>query len=677
MKSIHTIGLVAHVDAGKTTTTEQIMYISKEIRSLGDVNKGSSMMDYNEIEKRRGITVFSEQATIKWKDHIINIIDTPGHIDFSTELERSLKVLDGAVLIISAVEGVQSHTETIWKLLRKYNIPTLIFVNKLDRVGARSYKVYKDIEENITKDILPLQNAINVEKGFNGFLDVLNDKLYTWNSNNPFDFSIKEEMEISKKNMIIEKLAEKDDYILEKYLQDEIIEKSEINKSIKEQFSNCSIFPVLLGSSMKGIGMFNILNSIVGFLKSKEEKQNEKFSSFIYKVKFDEIMGKLCYIKVLSGDLKVRDIVFNENGEEEKVTQIRKYNGEKYTTIEKITSGEIGVVCGIKNVHLGEYLGEKSKKVMDKNYLKAVLISKVIPKNEEETSNVLKALKILNEEDPSLKIMWNDERRELSINTMGLIHIEVLKGVIKDRFNLDVELEKPKVNYIETITKKSVGFCHFEPKKHYAEVEFEIEPNKRDKGIEYTSNVSLDILPIQYQNNIKKAVYEGIKHGTLIGSEVTDIKIKLISAKYHLEHTHGGDFRIATIRAIHKALMDNKSILLEPLYKYKIVVDKSFSGKVMSDILKMNGSFNEPIVQNNKICIIGEVPISKSMYYKIELASATSGKAMVNMQFSRYEVCHNEKEVLENMKNTVSIDETLYNGISLFREKKKMKKVNL
>ncbi|MCY6371407.1 GTP-binding protein [Clostridium ganghwense] len=673
MKNIRNIGLVAHVDAGKTTTTEQMMYLSGNIRELGSVDKGSSKMDYNNIEKQRGITVFADQATLNWKNTIINIIDTPGHVDFSAELERALKALDGAILIISAVEGVQSHTETIWQLLRKYNIPTLLFINKLDRVGADLNRVYKEIQENLTGDFLPIHKVYKIEKDFDGFVDLINDKEYSWNSHS--DFDIEDKMETEGKIKLIEKLADKDDFILEKYLEGEAIEKQQLVDSIKINIEECRLYPVLVGSSMNGIGISNLLDAVVDILPDNKGNDDKDFSAVIYKVKFDDSIGKLSYVRVLDGTIKVRDTIFNEFGEEEKITQIRKYNGEKYISIEKLISGEIGVLCGIKNGKIGDYLGVKKGGEEKEKFITSILISRVVPKNEEDLSNLLKAVEILNEEDPSLQMQWDSDKKQLSINIMGFVQMEVLKQLIKDRFNIEVELEKPKVNYVETIIEKSTGFCHFEPKKHYAEVEVEIEPNERGKGAEFISELSVDILPLQYQHTIEKAVYEGVKHGKLVGSNVTDIKIKLIAGKHHLEHTHGGDFRIAAIRAVQQALSKNKSILLEPLYRYKITVDKELAGKVMSDILRMSGNFEEPLILGDKICISGEVPISTAMYYQTELASATSGKAVVSMQFSRYDTCHNEEEVLANSENIVDKDDSLYNGVSLFREKKKMKKV--
>ncbi|KLU76303.1 GTP-binding protein [Clostridium botulinum] len=663
MKNIKNIGIVAHVDGGKTTTTEQIMYLSGIIRELGSVDKGSSKMDYNNIERQRGITIFSEQTSFQWKGANINLIDTPGHIDFSSELERSLKALDGAVLIISAVEGVQAYTETIWNLLRKNNIPTLIFINKLDRVGASIDRIYKDIEKNLTKDYFPIHKTEKIEKDFEDIIDLIDENEFSKDS--------------QEKIILLEKLAEKDEEILEKYLEGEEITRNIFISKVQNLVKQCDTFPVLLGSAIKGIGIEKLLDSVVQLLPYHSGNDEKEFSGIIYKVKFDETVGKLCYVRVINGVVRVRDSIYNSLGEEEKITQIRKYNGEKYINVESLTSGEIGVVCGLKNVKANDSLGN-SKNISNEDTInESALISRVIPKDEEKLQELLKALQILNEEDPTLQLEWNCENKELSISIKGSIHMEVLKEVIKERFNIQVEFLEPKVNYIETIEKISKGFCHFEPKKHYAEVEVEIEPNDRGKGVEFISEINGNILPYQYQNNIEKAAFEAMLHGPLIGGKVTDIKIKLINGKYHLEHTHGGDFRIATIRAVYQALQKNKVILLEPVYKYKIIVDKETGGKVMTDILKMGGKFKEPEISEDKMIIKAEVPVATSMNYKLQLLSATSGKAIVNMQFLKFDICHNEDEVLANEENIVEKEDLLYNGVSLFREKKKMKKVTI
>ena len=663
MKNIKNIGLVAHVDGGKTTTTEQMLYISGAIRELGSVDKGSAKMDYNSIEKKRGITIFSDQTSFIWKDACINLIDTPGHIDFSSELERSLKALDGAVLVVSAVEGVQAHTETIWNLLRKNNIPTLIFINKLDRVGADIKEVFTQIENNLTEKYLKIQRIDGLEENFNETIDLLvNEEFYN---------------DSTEKVELIEKFAEINEEVLEKYLEGEEITREFFIDNLKKSVEEGEVFPVLFGSAINGIGIKELLNSIEELLPYSTGNDEDEFSGVVYKIKYDDKIGKLAYVRVLNGEIKVRDTIINNLGEEEKITQIRKYNGDKYNTVENLTSGEIGVICGVKDIKVGDVIGNKDDINIINENNESALISRVVPQNEEELPSLLKALQILNEEDPSLQLEYNPENKELSISIKGIIHMEVLKELIKERFNIEVEFLEPRVNYLETIGEITSGFCHFEPKKHYAEVEVEIEPNERGKGVEFISEINGDILPYQYQNNIEKASYEAVLHGPLIGGKVTDIKIKLTNGKHHLEHTHGGDFRIATIRAIYQAMEKNKNIILEPIYKFKIVVNKEMGGKIMTDILKMGGSFNEPEVMGEKISINGEVPVATSMNYKLELLSSTSGKAVVNMQFSKFEVCHNQEEVVKNSENIVEKEDSIYNGVSLFREKKKMKKVVL
>ncbi|AWZ48854.1 translation elongation factor G [Clostridiaceae bacterium 14S0207] len=640
MGNTKNIGIFAHVDAGKTTTTEQMLFLSGKIKNLGSVDKGETVTDYNEIEKRRGITVFSEEVSLRWKDTTINIIDTPGHLDFSSETQRSILPIDGAILIISALEGVQGYTEKLWTSLRNYNIPTLIFINKIDRVGVDLNKTFNNIESSLTSDFVILENL---------------------NSNN------------KERNDLIEKLSDKNDKILEMYLDNEYTENDVLKNAITELSHEGKLFPLIIGSAIEGKGIKNILDAILEYIPFYESKSEEKPTMLVYKVKHDPSIGKLTYVKVLSGQVKIRDGFFI-NGEEEKISSIRKYIGEKCYTTDKLECGDIGAICGLKTSMVGDIIG----KTTEKNYfsnIESCLRTKVFLQDNEKYMDLLKALKILNEEDPSLNLQINNEIKEATINIMGIVHMEIIKEVFLNRFGLNIKLETPRVNFLETITESSKGFCHYEPKKHYAEVELKISPKKLGEGFTYVSNVSLDILPLQFQNLIEKTMNEALKHGIVLGERVTDIEVKLIGGKYDLEHTHGGDFRIATIRAMQKALEENNCKLLEPLYKFDIVAPLEYMGKIMSDILKMKGEFKEPKITEDKVKIYGEVPIQNAMNYPIELASMTSGKASISLSFSRYIDCHNSEEILKDENNKVYKDTSIYNSISLFRENRKMKKV--
>lgn len=647
MTKIINVGLMAHVDAGKTTLAERILYNSGLVRQLGNVDKATSHFDYDTLEKKRGITIFSEQARINWKETILNIIDTPGHIDFSSDLYRIIKIVDVAVLIISAVEGIQSHTENIWKVLSKNKIPTLFYINKIDRIGADSKRVKEALKKRFTEDII---SPFYLKNG----------KL----------LNVFEEDDKNNYEKILEVVALKDEKLMEKYLEGNLA-KEESKKFLKDFFSKGEIYPVIEGSSINNLGVNEIFDFITDYYEKKKEQKNN-LNAYVYKVKMDKKVGKLTFLKVLSGEISIRDTIKHKE-EEFKVSQIRHYNGSRFQTAEKLAWGDVGAIVGLRNTTAGDFIGKDRE---EKNHIKtSILRSRILPLNEEERFELINALTLLNEEEPDLDFSVNEINKDLTVNVMGPVHLEVLEEVIKNRFNLEVKIENPRVNYMETIKKKSRGFCHYEPKKHYAELEVEIEPLSRGEGIKYTSELNTDELPSQFQNIIEKSVPEVVKHGIVLNAPLQDLHIKLIAGKHHLEHTHGGDFRIAFIRAVNKALENNIIQILEPLYEFEIRTSTEYSGKIMTDILRLNGTFEDPINEGDTVIIRGEGPVSKFIDYPIELLSTTSGRASISMKFSRYETCHNEEEVVADSNNIIPKDEKLYNSITIFREKKKMKKV--
>lgn len=642
-----TIGIVAHVDAGKTTLIEQILYNTNSIKEAGRVDKKNTVLDYHSIERERGITVFSDQASLKYKNSVLHIIDTPGHVDFSSEMERSLKILDCAVIIISAVEGIQGHTETVWKLLRQYNIPTIFFINKLDRVGANFYKVYDDISKNLTNDISNFTKPNDGEM-FSSVLTLFSEKNFDPN--------------------IIGFISERNDILLEKYLNDEELSHSELSSSIKEQFSSCKIFPCFCGSSLKNIGINYLLDFIDSFI-STNYFPNIDFGALVYKIKHDENNNKLTYIKVTSGTVKTKDIiVHNINDEiiEEKINQIKVSNGSSYSSVNSISAGEFGVLVGIDNSYIGEGLGICND-VIDFS-LKPVLQSDVKFGSSLNPKEVLSIFQMLNAEDPSLGVEWNTVLGRLQINVMGVIQLEVLKHEVKERFLIDVDFEKPEVLYKETIKEETIGFGHYEPYKHYAEVKFKITPAKRNSGISYLSNINHDILYPRWQKLVSKLVVPACRRGVLTGSPVTDINIELIKGSADIKHTSGGDFSQATYRAVRHGLENADNILLEPYYKFKITVLQDLCGKVMNDITKMCGLFDSPITVGNNSIIEGRVPVASSMNYASDLAAFTKGKGNVSFIFDGYDLCHNQDEIIKKY-NYDSNSDSEFTSNSIFCNK--------
>lgn len=623
---VRNIGLLAHVDAGKTTTAEQIFYASGRIRELGNVNKGTSAMDQDTIEKARGITIFTDQMEISWNGERINIIDTPGHVDFSAEMERSVKILDGAILIISAAEGIQSHTETIWEILKQEKIPTILFINKLDRVGVELEQLKEELKSSFGS-VVAVDNQV-----------------------------------------LQELVIESDEKLLEAYFMGEKLDQSTYNNKLTKLVGAREIVPVCYGCAREGKGIPELLDQITASFMPYQSQQQE-LSAYTYKVKVDEKIGRLSFVKVLSGLLQKRSQCFID-GEAYKITALRKIQGNKYEVVDEVGPGELVAVSGLP-LEVGGSLGQT---IIEPTATEPVLTSRILC-DEESLTKVVEAFRILDLEDPALCFDFDPIRKTMTVAVMGVIQMEIIKEKLRERFDLDVDLEKPFVNYKESILEVSTGFCHFEPKKHFAEVEFEIKPLPKGSGIEYQSKVSVDDLPIQFQKIVEDHVEEGLLHGVLLGANVTDIEVSLIAGVHHLEHTHGGDFQIATVRALRQALEKNKCFLLEPYYQYKIVVESTLSGKIMADLLQMKSQDEVLITEGDKAILTGHVPISLAMEYPIKLASRTGGRGMMSLRFAHYEKCHNEDEVLEDVNNRIDYDDKQYNSVTILRHKKKMKKI--
>ena len=626
-----TIGILAHVDAGKTTFSEQILYHTKSIRNRGRVDHKNSFLDTHDIEKERGITVFSEQATFQIGSSTYYLIDTPGHIDFSTEMERALSILDYAILLISGVEGIQGHTETIWNLLRKYNIPTFIFINKMDRTGADLERTLEEINENLTKDICHIDSIHGMSEE------------------------------------LIEFISERNEDLLERYFNgnyEETIWINELKKLIKEN----KVFPCLSGSALQDEGIDNFLN-IFNELTYTNYDEGDEFSGRVHKIRYDNNGTRITFIKAISGSLKVRDeVTYGTLDEEiaEKVSSIRFHNGSKFTTVEKISAGDIFAVTGITKAMPGEGIG-KNRENIQFNMI-PTLMSKVIFDKSYNVKEVLGYFRILESEDPALNIIWNETHQEIQVSIMGKIQLEVLKEVALNRFNLKIEFGPCEIMYKETIDSKTYGYGHFEPLKHYAEVHLKMELNKRGEGITFENKCHADDLTTGNQNLIKTHIFERNHHGLLTGSPITDMKITLLTGRAHNKHTEGGDFREATFRAIRQGLEKANNILLEPFYKFKIDVELDYMGKVISDIQRLNGSFDPPETKLNKVSITGRGPVATFMDYSSEILTFTKGKGSISLIFDGYDVCHNTEEAIEKIGYDKNAD-IEYSSSSIFCSK--------
>lgn len=629
-----TIGILAHVDAGKTTFSESILYHTKAIRKKGRVDHKDSFLDSNVIEKERGITIFSEQAIFDINNSRYYLIDTPGHMDFSPEMERAIKVLDYAIILLSAVEGIQGNTKTVYNLLQKNNVPVFFFINKDDREGSDYCNVIEDLKANLNKNIYYLDYDLS-----NG---------------------LKEEL--------IEFICEYDDSLMEKYLEGNYHEDLWIN-TLVNLIKHRKVFIASKGSALLDTEVSTFINNLDKLTKTSYDN-SAKFSGKIYKITHDDSKqgisnNKMVFIKILSGKLKVKDEL-EKNSLKEKVNELYLCNGNKLISVKEAEAGDICVIKGLNNYKIGDYLG---KDELSSNYnLIPTLMSKVIINEHDNIKEILKVFKILEEEKPELSVIWNEKLKEIHIHIMGKVELEVLKETLKNRFNLDVSFGKCSIVYKETIKNSVYGYGHFEPLRHYAEVVLKIEQAERNSEIKFESICPVENLNVGEQNLIKTHIFEKPHKGILMGADLTDIKITLINGKNHIKHTSGGDFREATLRALRQGLEQAENILLEPYYKFEISAPINCMGKILTDIERFYGTFNEPIILDENVKITGEGPVETFMDYPVELAAITKGQGSIMMINNGYKPCHNEQEILKNQNYDKNAD-IEYTSSSIFCSK--------
>lgn len=610
------IGILAHVDAGKTTLAESLLYLTGSIRKFGRVDHKNAFLDNYDLERSRGITIFSKQAVISYKNLEITLLDTPGHVDFSAEMERTLQVLDYAILVISGSDGIQGHTETLWKLLCQYKIPTFLFINKMD------LKV-RDIQS---------------------LMDEFKEKL----DEGCVDFSKGQDI-----NILMENLALCHENLLNQYIEIGNINRNSIVEAIFER----KVFPCYFGSALKIDGVEELLDGLNQYTKSN--KYPTDFAAKVYKISRDEQGNRLTHMKITGGLLKVKMELSNKKESrivsdldhkktwEEKVDQIRIYSGSKYYTVDQLEAGTVCAVTGLSNTFPGEGLGMEED--LNIPILKPVLTYQLILPPECNAFSVLSQLRQLEEEDPMLHIVWHEKLQEIHIQLMGEVQTEILKTLIKERFNLDVEFGPGNILYKETIEEAVVGVGHFEPLRHYAEVHLLLEPGEPGSGLIFDSKCSEDDLEGSWQRLILTHLEEKEHLGILTGSPITDIKITLIAGRAHLKHTEGGDFRQATYRAIRQGLKKAKSILLEPYYSFKLELPTENVGRAMTDIQRMKGSFDPPQINGDMALLIGNAPVATMSGYQVEVNAYTRGRGNLFCTPAGYQPCHNFEEVISKI----------------------------
>ena len=603
MKKI-AVGILAHVDSGKTTLSEALMYTSGNITRLGRVDHRDSFLDTFSLERDRGITIFSKQAVMKYKDTEFTLLDTPGHIDFSAEAERTLQVLDYAVLVISGTNGVQSHTVTLWRLLKRYNVPCFIFVNKMDLDGADKLSVMAQLRTNLD------ENCID----------------FTYRNTDAFRESV----------------AVCDDKILEKYYETDTVENSDIIRAIKDR----KLFPCMFGSALKLDGVREFIDCLDTFTEMPE--YGDKFGAKVFKISEDAQGNRLTFLKVTGGSLKVREVLKSDkNTNGEKVNRIRVYSGEKFTAVDTAEAGTVCAVTGITFAKPGDGLGIETDSELP--MLEPVMTYRVDLEDGIDPHTALSKLKILENEDPQLNVVWNSRLSEIHIQLMGEIQLEVLKSIISERFGMTVSFSTGSIIYKETIENTVEGVGHFEPLRHYAEVHLLLKPLRRGSGIVINSRCNEDLLDRNYQRLILTHLHEKTHLGVLTGSPITDIEIRLVSGKAHAKHTEGGDFRQATYRAVRQGLRSAKSVLLEPVYEFTLEVPSENIGRAMSDIQRMNGTFQPPQPNGEMSIISGTAPASEMGSYTKEVLQYTHGKGRLTCILNGYQPCHNAEEVIESI----------------------------
>lgn len=597
MKKI-VVGILAHVDSGKTTLSEAMLYHSGTISKLGRVDSKNSFLDTFSLERSRGITIFSKQALLKYKDTDITLIDTPGHVDFSAETERTLQVLDYAILVISATDGVQSHTQTLWKLLAKYKVPCFIFVNKTDLDGA-------------DKDVVLYQLKTKLSDGC-------------------VDFTLPDDE-------LNENIALCDDVLLEKYEEDSL-GKQDVILAIK----NRKVFPCMFGSALKLDGVDAFMDLINDY--TEQPQYGSDFGAKVYKISEDKGQ-RLTMMKITGGTLKVKEILKSEkNISGEKVNQIRLYSGEKFTAVDEATAGTVCAVTGITFTNSGDGLGVEDNSSIP--MLTPVLTYTVNVPDGTDAHTVLSDMRILEAEDPQLKVEWNERYSEIHIKLMGDIQLEVLQTLFADRFGIDISFGKGSIIYKETIEEAVEGVGHFEPLRHYAEVHLLLKPGKRGSGLVFKADCKEDVLDKNWQRLILTHLYEKTHIGVLTGSPITDMEIILKSGKAHPKHTEGGDFRQATYRAVRQGLRCAKSILLEPYYDFVLEIPNENVGRAMSDIQLMHGTFNPPELDGEMSVLTGSAPVSAMCDYAGTVRQYTRGVGKLSCTLKGYEPCHNAEEVV-------------------------------
>lgn len=600
------IGILAHVDAGKTTMSEAILYETGKLKKMGRVDNRDAFLDTFALERARGITIFSKQAVFPFGDTFVTLLDTPGHVDFSAEMERTLQVLDYAVLIVSGADGVQGHTETLWRLLKRYGIPVFLFVNKMDQKGTDQETVLASLKERLDHGIVDFS-------GVSGNCEILGTSDET-----------------------AEEIATCDEALLEAYLADGSLKTADVRNAIQDR----KLFPCFFGSALKLTGVREFLTSLGEFASCPDYTKD--FGAKVFKISRDETGVRMTHLKITGGTLKIRDSLSPDS--EEKINQIRLYSGSKFEMLKEAEPGMVVAVTGISDTKPGQVFGSASDSVLP--LLEPVLTYRILLPFGTDSHTMLRHMRMLEEEDPQLHIVWNEALGEIQAQVMGDVQMESLKSQVQERFGVEIGFGEGNIVYKETIAKTVEGVGHFEPLRHYAEVHLLMEPGEPGSGLVFEADCSEDMLDKNWQRLILTHLEEKRLRGILTGSEITDIKITLIAGRAHQKHTEGGDFRQATYRAVRQGLCEAGCVLLEPYYAFRLEVPSENLGRAMADLDRMQGEFSAPEQDGSMALLTGTAPVSTMRNYQRDVISYTKGRGRLTLSLSGYEPCHNAEEVI-------------------------------
>ncbi|MBE5814563.1 MAG: TetM/TetW/TetO/TetS family tetracycline resistance ribosomal protection protein [Clostridiales bacterium] len=621
MATPRTFGILAHVDAGKTTLSEQVLFRTGALRAAGRVDHGNTALDTDAIERDRGITVFSNQAWLTHNGRSYTLIDTPGHIDFATEAERVLPALDMAVLVIDGSSELDAHTEALYRLLAvDHGLPVIIFLNKTDLVSFDRERILAQIRRRLTEQIVLIENG----------------------SPDP------------------EQLAVLDDAFLESYLEGSMTDEAAW-ASLRALTGQA--VPVLMGAALSGVGIDQLLEVLSLTAEGLDEKQstfdpNAPFRARVYQVRYDQSGERVAYLRLLSGRLKPRD-AFRFEDTIEKVHQIRRYRGSSFTTAEEALPGDAVGVTGLSVPRCGDLISGDTLDAENSALLRRfqpVLAVQVQPPKGVSPSQLLEKLRILEDEDPALNVQWDAAHGVSLVQVMGEVQMEVLTQLLSDRYGMAVTLLPPQVLYKETLAAPVVGCGHYEPLRHYAEAHLRLSPGKRGAGITFESRCHVDDLPISFQSLIRSHVFERVHPGVLTGSPLTDVHVELLSGRAHLKHTEGGDFRESTYRAIRQGLMKGQCILLEPFYRFDLILPAEHLGRAMTDILSRHGSHEAPDLQGETVRLSGRGPVSAFLDYPTQVRAYSHGKGSILFQPDGYDLCHDQEDVIQKLAYNCGAD---------------------